>query len=156
LELLQLLLGKMAWSIRQFSNGIDDRPVVPAKSFSHQETFAANITDEEYAEAVLRRMADDLFAKVREEGKGIGTVTVKVRFNDMAEDQCSESLLEPTDLESDVYGRLHLMPRQAWKRSVSLRLVSLKLCNVYTGAVGVELPLEREAGGATASGQSGG
>jgi len=45
----------------------------------------------------------------------------------MAEDQCSESLIEPTDLETDVYGRLHNMLRAAWKRRVSLRLVSLKL-----------------------------
>jgi nucleotidyltransferase/DNA polymerase involved in DNA repair len=69
-------------------------------------------------------MADSLFAKVREEGR---TLTVKVRYNDMAEDQLSESLIEPTDLETDVYGRLHEMLRRAWKRRVSLRLVSLKL-----------------------------
>ena len=94
LELLQLLLGKAAWSIRQFSKGIDERPVVPigdpAKSFSQQETFAVDITDEEYAQAILRRMADYLFATVRAEGRGIRTVTVKVRYNDMADDQCSE------------------------------------------------------------------
>ncbi|TMP99195.1 MAG: PHP domain-containing protein [Verrucomicrobia bacterium] len=139
LELLQLLLGKAAWSIRQFSKGIDERPVVPigdpAKSFSQQETFAVDITDEEYAQAILRRMADYLFATVRAEGRGIRTVTVKVRYNDMADDQCSE----------DIYGRLHTMLRQAWKRRVSLRLVSLKLSNVYGGAFREELPLEREA-----------
>ena len=149
LELLQLLLGRMAWSIRQFSNGIDDRPVVPmrepAKSFSQQETFVADITDEEYAEAVLRGMADHLFATVREENRSIRTVTVKVRYNDMAEDQRSESLLEPTDLESDIYGRLHTMLREAWKRRVSLRMVSLKLSNVYDGVFRAELPLKRQA-----------
>ena len=82
---------------------------------------------------MLRRMADNLFAKVREEGRSIRTLTVKVRYNDMAEDQVSESLREPTDLETDVYGRLHRLLRKAWKRRVSLRLVSLKLSNVYDG-----------------------
>src|SRR5690606_7817916 len=68
-----------------------------------------------------------------------------VRYNDMAEDQVSESLHEPTDLETDVYGRLHAMLQSAWKRRVSLRLVSLKLSNVYDGRFRTELPLEISA-----------
>ena len=63
----------------------------------------------------------------------------------VAEDQLSESLTEPTDLETDVYGRLHGMLRRAWKRRVSLRLVSLKLSNVYDGRFRSELPLEVSA-----------
>src|SRR5262245_24495712 len=146
LEMLELLLGNQAFGIRQFAHGIDERPLIPArepqKTFSHQETFGSDLTDEEYAGAALRRMADSLFAKVREEGRSIRTLTVKVRYNDMAEDQLSDSLLEPTDLETDVYGRLREMLRRAWKRRVSLRLVSLKLSNVYDGRFRSELPLE--------------
>ena len=149
LEMLQLLLGNQAFTIRQYAHGIDERPLVPArepqKTFSEQETFGKDLTDEEYVEAVLRRMADHLFAKVREEGRSIRTLTVKVRYNDMAEDQCSESLREPTDLETDVYGRLHQMLQAAWKRRVSLRLVSLKLSNVYDGRFRADLPLEISA-----------
>ncbi|HEU0010957.1 MAG TPA: DNA polymerase IV [Verrucomicrobiae bacterium] len=149
LEMLQLLLGSQAVGIRQFAHGIDDRPLIPArepqKSFSQQETFAQDLTDEEYAGAVLRRMVDNLFASVRAEGRSIRTLTVKVRYNDMGEDQVSESLHEPTDLETDVYGRLHTMLRAAWKRRVSLRLVSLKLSNVYDGRFRSELPLELSA-----------
>src|SRR5206468_4061399 len=84
-------------------------------------------------------------AKVREEGHSVRTLTVKVRYNDMAEDQLSESLIEPTDLETDVYGRLNEMLRHAWKRRVSLRLISLKLSNVYDGRFRSELPLEVSA-----------
>jgi hypothetical protein len=58
----------------------------------------------------------------------------------MAEDQSSESLLEPTDLETDVYGLIRTLLRKAWKRRVSLRLVSLKLSNLYRGSYSVELP----------------
>src|SRR5438132_14115162 len=147
--MLELLFGNQAALIRQFAHGIDERPLVPArepqKTFSHQETFGSDLTDEEYVEAALRHMADSLFAKVREEGRSIRTLTVKVRYNDMAEDQLSDSLLEPTDLETDVYGRLHKMRRHAWKRRVSLRLVSLKLSNVYDGRFRSELPLEVSA-----------
>ena len=145
LSLLELLLGSQAALIRQFAHGVDERPLVPArepqKSFGQQETFAADLTDEAYAEAVLRRMADHLFATLREEGRSIRTLTVKVRYNDMAEDQASQSLLEPTDLETDVYGLLHGLLRKAWKRRVSLRLVSLKLSQLYSGPLLTELPL---------------
>ncbi|HEY2953574.1 MAG TPA: DNA polymerase IV, partial [Verrucomicrobiae bacterium] len=146
LEMLELLLGNQAAGLRQFARGIDERPLIPArapqKSFSQQETFPADLTDEEYIEATLRRMADHLFASVRAEGRSIRTLTVRVRYNDMGEDVVSESLVEPTDLETEVYGRLHTMLRRAWKRRVSLRLVSLKLSDLYDGRFGSELPLE--------------
>jgi len=145
-DLLALLLGNQAPAIRQFANGIDERPLIPAgepqKSYSQQETFGEDVTDEEYVEAVLRRMADRLFAAVREESRTVRTLTVKVRYNDRDENQRAESLREPTDLETDVYGRLHGLLKEAWQRRVSLRMVSLKLSSVYDGVFCSELPLE--------------
>jgi len=150
-DLLSLLLGRSALQVREFANGRDDRPVVreaaPAKSYGQQETFGQDTMDEEFIEATLRRMADELMAKVRQDGKTVRTVTVKVRYNDMSEDQRSESLSEPTDLESDLYSRFRPMLKQAWKRRVSLRLVSLKLSNVYDGYVRSELALDSETQG---------
>src|ERR1039457_7028607 len=143
--MLELVLGRQAVTIRQFAHGIDERPLVPArepqKTFSQQETFASDLTDEEYIAATLRRMADDLFAKGRAEQRTTRTLTVTVRYNDRAEDQVSESLLEPTDLETEVYDRLRTMLKKAWKRRVSLRLVSLKLSNLYDGRFRSDLPL---------------
>jgi DNA-directed DNA polymerase III PolC len=149
IDMLALLLGNQAPTLRQFANGIDERPLIPAsepqKSFSQQETFNEDVTDEEYVEAVLRRMADKLFSSVREEGRSVRTLTVKVRYNDRDENQRAESLREPTDLETDVYGRLRGLLREAWQRRVSLRMVSLKLSNVYDGVFRSELPLEANA-----------
>jgi DNA polymerase-3 subunit alpha len=145
LSMLELLLGSQAAIIRKFAHGIDERPLIPErepqKSFSEQQTFSNDLTDEEYIGAVLLRMADNLFSSIREERRSIRTLTVKVRYNDMAEDQASESLLEPTDLETDVYGLIRGLLRKAWKRRVSLRLVALKLSNCYRGAYLTELPV---------------
>jgi len=150
LELLELLLGGQAPGIRQFANGIDERPIItesePQKSYSQQETFAEDVTDEDYVEAILRRMADHLFSQVREEGRSIRTLTVKVRYNDRDEGQCSESLREPTDLETDTYASLGKLLRKAWSRRVSLRMVSLKLSHVYDGLFRSELSLAGNAG----------
>ncbi len=149
-ELLELIVGRQALMLRQFARGIDERPVVsertPAKSFSQQETFTADVTDEEFAQATLRRMADKLCASLREEDHTIRTLTVKVRYNDMAEDQCGSSLSEPTNLETDLYSRLHTLLRQAWRRRVSLRMVSLKLSNVHDGLFSGELALDGPTG----------
>src|SRR5205823_13645699 len=82
---------------------------------------------------------------VREDGKSIRTLAVKVRYNDMDEEQASESLAEPTDLETEIYSKLSLLLRRAWKRRVSLRLVSLKLSNLYGGRFLSGLALDASA-----------
>ncbi|NBQ44127.1 MAG: DNA polymerase IV, partial [Mycobacteriaceae bacterium] len=91
-DLLELLMGRSGLVLRQFANGIDERPLVPvsapAKSYGEQQTFAADQTDEEFIEATLRTMADNLMAAVRADAKTVRTLTVKVRYNDFAEDQC--------------------------------------------------------------------
>src|ERR1043165_1034815 len=49
MDLLMLVMGNMAKSLREFANGRDERPLVPAgepaKSYSQQETFAADTID---------------------------------------------------------------------------------------------------------------
>jgi DNA-directed DNA polymerase III PolC len=148
-DLLQLLVGNMAVQLRNYALGIDDRPVIPirapAKSYGEQETFSADTTDEPFLEATLRRMADKLMAKVREDGKSIRTLTVKIRYNDMDEDQAAESLDEPIDLETDIYSNISRLLRKAWKRRVSLRLVSLRLSNLYDGRFRSSLGLDVSA-----------
>jgi DNA-directed DNA polymerase III PolC len=145
-ELLGLLVGKLARQLHQFALGIDERPVIPARapaqSYGQQETFGADITDEEFAEATLRHMADKLMAKVRGDARSIRTVTVKVRYNDMDEVQVSESLPEPTDAETEIYSLTSRLLRKAWQRRVSLRLVSLKLSNLYDQRFSGELTLD--------------
>jgi DNA-directed DNA polymerase III PolC len=148
-DLLGLIVGRQALQLRNFSLGIDERPVIPlrapAKSYGEQETFAADTTDEEFLEATLRRMADKLMSKVREDGKSIRTLAVKVRYNDMDEEQASESVVEPTNLETEIYSNISALLRKAWRRRVSLRLVSLKLSNVYEGAFRSSLALDLSA-----------
>lgn len=145
-DLLALIMGNQAPALRQFAHGIDERPLQPAsepqKTYSKQETFNEDVTDEDYVEAVLRKMADQLFADVRAENRSVRTLTVKVRYNDRDENSRAESLREPTDLETDIYGKLRGMLKEAWQRRVSLRMVSLKLSNVYNGVFRTELSFD--------------
>ena len=142
---LSLFAGKSARELWNFAHGRDERPVVPespsAKSYSEQTTFESDITDEAYALAILRGMADRLFAKARAEGQATRTITVRIRYNDFDESTRSQSLDEPTDLETQVYGLIAALLRKAWERRVSLRLVSLKLGNLYKACLFQELDL---------------
>ena len=146
IDFLASLVGKYAFQLKNFANGMDDRPLIftpeAAQSYSQQETFETDVDDRKFLEAALCRMADALMATVRRDGKSIRTLTVKVRYTDMTEDQRAESLWEPTNLETDVYPRLGSLLQQAWKRRGRLRLVGLKFSNVHDGHFCAELPLE--------------
>jgi DNA-directed DNA polymerase III PolC len=147
-ESLELIAGSGAVALRDFASGVDERPIVTgredAQSYGKQETFDEDTTDEEFVRRVLRGMADHLMAKVRADGKMIRCVEVRLRYNDMEQSRRSESLAEPTDLETDVYGVIDRLTRRAWDRRVSLRLAGLKLSRVYDGGgwrqTGLDLP----------------
>lgn len=142
---LSLFVGKAARELWNFANGRDERPVVSeaaaAKSYSEQTTFESDITDAAHALAILRSMADRLFAKARIDGQAARTITVRIRYNDFDESTRSQSLDEPTDLETLIYGLVAALLRKAWERRVSLRLVSLKLGNLYKACLFQELDL---------------
>lgn len=154
LAALEQIAGSYAAELKQYANGIDERPLdtgeSEAKSFSEQETFDSDISDEERIEAVLRRMADSLMLKVREAGKAIRTITIRARYRHMDEEQRSESLPEPTDIEADIYPRLRPLLKQAWRRREGLRLVGLRLSNVHESWRQEDLPLFGSASSSTA------
>ncbi len=144
-ELLAYFVGGYAPQLWKFAQGIDDRAVVPAlpdaKSYGEQETFAEDVTDEAFVLATLRGMADRLMIKVRADNKTVRTITVKLRYNDFSETTRSQSLEEPTDIETEFYPTIAALVAKAWDRRVSLRLVSLTLSHVYGGVFRHELAL---------------
>jgi error-prone DNA polymerase len=144
---LALLIGGSATTLHEFALGNDPRPVVcdapAAKSYGEQETFAQDTTDTTFIIARLRAMADALMRRVRQDGKSIRTVTLRLRYNDMDEVTRSSSLDEPTDLEHDLYPLLQAMLTRAWERRVSIRLIGLRFTKVYESGFSPLLPLEQ-------------
>lgn len=144
---LSLLVGNGAPTLHEYALGNDLRPVIcdapAAKSYGEQETFAQDTTDTAFIVARLRAMADTLMRRVRQDGKSIRTVTLRLRYNDMDEVTRSASLDEPTDLEHDLYPLLQAMLTRAWERRVSVRLVGLRFTKVYEAGFCNVLPLEQ-------------
>lgn len=131
------LVGSGARQLRDFARNIDDRPVVTtlpeALSYGHQETFGEDTTDFALIDAKLRQLTDEAMSRVRADGKQIRTVTVKIRYTDMDEHQGQMSLREPTDVEVMVYPLVTQILRRVWDRRVRIRMVQVKLSNVYSG-----------------------
>ncbi|MDZ7677112.1 MAG: DNA polymerase IV [Acidimicrobiales bacterium] len=71
--------------LHRLSHGEDDRPVSPdlaPKSVSHEETFAADLTDPDRLTREVVRQADAVASRMRRAGLRGRTVTIKVRFGD--------------------------------------------------------------------------
>jgi DNA polymerase-4 len=94
--------GRHLWRL---ARGIDDRAVEPdqrPKSISHEETFAADLTDPERVRVEAVRMADAVAARLRAHGYSGRTVTVKVRFHDFRTITRSVTLPTAVDTGADV------------------------------------------------------
>lgn len=134
---LREIAGNTAQQLHDFARNIDPRPVVTtstdALSYGHQETFSEDTVDAAIIEATLRRLADHAFVRLRADGKQARTVTVRIRYTDMDEHQGQMSLAEPTDVEQQIYPLLSQLLKRLWDRRVRLRMVQVKLSNIYSG-----------------------
>jgi DNA polymerase-4 len=140
---LPAILGNAWRELLACARGEDDRPVETededAKSYSQQETFAADIGDFAEIEQVAKRMIDELLPKVRADGKRVRTMTVKVRYADFSQEAHGRSLAQATDLEALFYPLVAPLLRAAWKKRRPLRLVSVRFSGVEDGAGQLEL-----------------
>jgi DNA polymerase-4 len=126
----------------RLARGIDDRPVVPdqrPKSISHEETFAADLTDPERIRVEAVRMADAVADRLRASGYSGRTVTVKVRFHDFRTITRSVTLPTSVDAGTDV-ARAAKELLAAVDPSAGVRLLGVGVTNLDpAGAVQLSL-----------------
>ena len=77
--------GKMGLVLHERANGRDERevePDVPAKQYSTEETFPADIRDMNFLRLKLREYAEDIFSSLKKRGQGGRTVVLKIKYHD--------------------------------------------------------------------------
>ena len=145
---LKTIFGDGWMAMVAMAHGEDDHEVVTehedARSYSQQETFGRDIGDFSEIERVLKRMVDELLPKIREDGKRVRTMTIKVRYPDFTQESHGRSLSAATDLETPFYPLVAPLLRAAWRRKRPLRLVSVRFSNVEDPAVQLEMFAEAE------------
>ena len=145
---LAAIFGRDWREFLAMARGEDDRPVETehedAKSYSQQETFAADIGDFAAIEQVAKRMIDELLPKIREDGKRVKTMTLKVRYGDFSQTSHAQSLAVATDLEAPFYPLVAPLLRVAWTKRRPLRLISVRFSGVVEDATQLEMFTEGE------------
>ncbi len=140
---LEALFGSWWREVVTMARGEDDRVVhtehEDAKSYSQQETFGADIGDFSEIERIAKRMVDELMPKIREDGKRVRTMTVKVRYPGMEDSSCGRSLEKATDLEAPFYPLVRTLLKAAWTKRRPLRLVSVRFSGVEEPAAQLEM-----------------
>ena len=131
---LQEIFGNSWLEMLRMARGEDDRVVhmehEDAKSYSTQETFGGDIGDFAEIERIAKRMIDELMPKIREDGKRVKTMTVKIRYPGMEDTSAARSLDTATDLEAPFYPLVSPLLKTAWTKRRPLRLVSVRFSNV--------------------------
>jgi DNA polymerase-4 len=123
--------------------GIDERPVETehedAKSYSQQETFGEDVADFAEIERVAKRMIDELLPKIREDGKRVRTITIKIRYPDFSQESHGRSLATATDLEAPFYPLVSPLVRAGWRKRRPLRLISVRFSGVEAHPAQLEM-----------------
>ncbi|MDR1049873.1 MAG: DNA polymerase IV, partial [Deltaproteobacteria bacterium] len=91
-------LGKNGLHLWSLANGVDDRPVEPArdaKSVGNEETYMEDVSGEDDVGVELLALAVKVSARLRDAGLAAMTVTVKARDNKFKTVTRSRTLKEP-------------------------------------------------------------
>jgi DNA polymerase-4 len=107
-KLLANTVGSQAEWLRQLSQGIDDRPVVPdrvRKSCGTENTFPTDLVDLSEIRVHLESMARENANWLQKKGLLARTVTVKVRYSDFSTITRSHTQEAPTNEALDISRR---------------------------------------------------
>ncbi len=131
LDATSLILGKHALTFQRRSQGHDDTPVgrppgAAPPSWREIIEFPEDVWQTETLTAAARQLLDTLMPRLRAEGLTVRKLTLGLRYTDREENERSVLLNEPTHLETDFYGHLPTLLRQAWQRRVRLRALWLR------------------------------
>ena len=125
--------------------GIDDSAVEPrleAKSISRDETFPADIGDDESLDRELLALVTRAATDLRADGLAARTVTVRIRDGDFTTRQASRTLEQPVISDRVIFGVARtLLRRLRSTRRVPARLLGVALSSLGTDAAADQLTL---------------
>jgi DNA polymerase IV len=139
---MRSLLGQWGERLVEMASGRDDRPLKVdsdgnQKSYSKERTLEKDTSDPRFIRALARELAQKLTAKLRLDGKGASTVTLKLRYSDFTDTSRSVSRCHPTSRNADILESIdELLPRTFRNRG-RIRQVGVKLS-------GIDLPVFQE------------
>lgn len=135
-RVLQAQIGNQAEHLIRLACGIDNRPVqadLPAKSISHEETFARDIADEGLLLGVLLELSERVARRARRHGVAGRTVGVKLRTPNFETSIRHRTLSEATADAAHIHAVARELFLEWWKDRRPVRLLGVGLQNLVEG-----------------------
>ena len=133
---MQQLLGENGVSIWKKANAIDTSPVVPfhqQQSLSKENTFEQDTIDMLLLKKVLLTMVDQLAFELRQEGRLMGCVTVKIRYTNF-DTHTMQAALPFTNSEKVISEKVLQLFAKLYSRRMLIRLVGVKFTKLIYGS----------------------
>ena len=141
-ERLEELFGKWGTALYRKARGIDSFEFfvdAEAKSLSHNQTFGQDTNDPAKLHATLSYLCQKASKRLRDAGLHARTVTLTVRFANFRTITRSQTLAEPSDLDSVFLKTVGDLFARSWSGKAMLRLVGVALSGFSAGSGQLDL-----------------
>jgi DNA polymerase-4 len=142
LERLEREFGRWGTALHRKARGVDSYEFfvdAEPKSISHNRTFGQDTNNREQLHATLSFLCQKAAKRLRDAGLHAGTVTLTLRYADFTTITRSQTLAEPSDLDSVVLNTVRELFSRAWNGAAMLRLVGVALSSFSHGSQQLDL-----------------
>lgn len=99
---------------------------IDAKSISHEHTYNEDTANQEQLESTLMRLSEMVGRRLREAGFYARTIQLKLRYKDFTTITRAHSLVDPTQLDTEVYEQIRGLFRKNWRKGAQVRLLGVQ------------------------------
>jgi len=125
--------GERGLDLASSARGIDEREVVSGRdpqSMSSETTFARDVLEASELRRTLRRLSEDVGARLRQEGLAGSTVRLKIRWPDFTTLTRQRRLASPTDLDDEIYQASLELFLGEWRTGRPVRLLGVGIAHL--------------------------
>jgi DNA polymerase-4 len=139
---LEEIFGRWGTALFRKAHGIDSYEFfvdAEPKSLSHNQTFGTDTNNRALLESTLSYLCQKASKRLRDAGLHARTVTLTLRYADFTTITRSQTLQEPTDLDTEFLKAFSHLFARTWDSKALLRLVGVDLSSFSVGSGQLEL-----------------
>ena len=96
-----------------------------AKSISHEHTYNDDTANQDQLESTLMRLSEMVGRRLREGGLHARTIQLKLRYKDFTTITRAHSLVDPTQLDTEIFAQIRSLFRKNWRKGAQVRLLGV-------------------------------
>ena len=144
---LEQRFGKWGLALAGKAQGLDaggwfDEEIGAAtdsKSISHEHTYNEDTAEIAQLEATLMRLSEMVGRRLREASFHARTLQLKLRYKDFTTITRAHTLLQPTQLDIEIFEQIRALFRKNWKKGSPVRLLGVQASSFETATDQMDL-----------------